>query len=174
MNRIVPVPAVVACALLFAAGCGSDAAGPEPPCLFRFRESFYSVGLIAPGGSTQIGTVAISTYEVREGPSLEESVLTRATVRWQVIMAQAPNQAIVHIHDAGGSETPHLYAGSGLASFSGPFPYVPYVGAMPFDQLFAAMQAQTAVFDVHGQSATPVARGIIAKTIEPLTGAICD
>ena len=157
------------------AGACEDAAAPSDPCETWFRESFYTAGMIVPGGSSQVGTLSFSTYEVRVGQTLETSVLQRASVRWQAIITGAgvPSPTIIHVHGPGGSDTPFLYLGVGIASFADGLPYVPYQGDLPFETLHATLQAQTAVFDIHGASGPPVVRGIIARLLDPLSGQVC-
>jgi hypothetical protein len=153
-----------------------DAAGPtEEPCHTWFRESFYTAGMIVPGGSSQVGTLSFSTYEVRDGPTLEASTLRRASIRWQAIITGTgvPSPTIIHVHGPGGSDTPVLYLGVGVASFSDGLPYVAYQGDLPFETLHSTLQAQTSVFDIHGASGPPVARGIVTRLIDPISGKIC-
>jgi hypothetical protein len=132
--------------------------------------------MIVPGGSAQVGTLSFSTYEVRDGLTLEGSTLRRASIRWQAIItgAAVPSPTIIHVHGPGGSDTPVLYLGVGVASFSDGLPYVPYQGDLPFETLHATLQAQTAVFDVHGVSGPPVVRGIVTRLIDPISGTVCS
>ena len=165
------IKCTLALSALGAIACGNST-GPDDDCEVFFRESVYTAALVEPGGSTQVGLVQFSTYETREGPSLEESTLRRATVRWQVL-GGGVNAQVIHVHGPAGSDSPVLYLGIGLISFFDGLPYVVYQEQLPFETLHATLQAQTAVFDVHGPTGPPVSRGIITRLAGPLTGPAC-